>query len=121
VTNLIKILLVVLAVDWFLPIEAQAGNNRLSFTANGSVSKVYNRRKPANSFKQFKPRIRLAQSNGRKIPPSAALRAAKRAAPGSQGLGVRYLPRRRGYVVTLKTRGKIRRVFVDGRTGRVGR
>ena len=66
-------------------------------------------------------RTRLAQSAERKISPSAALRAAQRTSPGSRGLGVRYMRGKRGYIVKLKTRGGVLRVFVDARTGRVRR
>lgn len=72
-------------------------------------------------FQNGKQRLRLAQSAGRRVSPSAALLAAVRAWPGSKGLGVRYLPGRGGYLVTLKTRGRVHRVFVDARSGRVGR
>jgi len=57
----------------------------------------------------------------RVISPSAAYQAALVSAPGSQGLGVRYLQALRGYVVRLRSGGRVYRVFVDGRTGRVMR
>ncbi len=120
-TKLIKMIFAVLVIGSFSQTAAQAGSKQLKLFGNGTVSIGISQHKSANSFQKIKPRIRLAQSSGRKISPSAALRAARRVVPGSQGLGVRYMPRRQGYVVTLKTRGRIRRVFVDARTGRVRR
>jgi hypothetical protein len=54
------------------------------------------------------------------IPPSAALQAAMRYAPGSKGLGVRLLQGPRlMYAVKLKTGDRVRRVLIDARTGQV--
>lgn len=116
-TNFIKVLVVLFAMASLSQNVTQAA----SFSAKGLISIALTNQSSTKVFQQFRPRIRLAQSSGRRISPSAALRAAKRVAPGSQGLGVRFMPSRQGYVVTLKTRGRIRRVFVNARTGRVGR
>lgn len=116
-TKLVKVLLLLFAIGGLSQNTAQAGAS----SVESLVSMALTSQSSSSSFQQFQPRFRLAQNSGRRISPSAALRAAKRAAPGSQGLGVRFLPRRQGYLVTLKTRGRIRRVFVNARTGRVGR
>lgn len=61
-----------------------------------------------------------ARQQRRMIPPSAALRAALRYAPGSQGLGVHLLHRPRVvYAVKVKSGNRIRRILVDAHTGRV--
>jgi hypothetical protein len=64
---------------------------------------------------------RRVRPRARVISPTRALRAAMNSSPGSQGLGVRYLQRLRGYIVRLRSGGRIHQVFVDGRTGRVRR
>lgn len=115
-TKLIKSFLVALAIVGISQNMAQAKTGKPAYSVNGQVTS----RDTGNSV-QHNSQIRLVQSTRPRVSPSAALRAAKRVAPGSKGLGVRFMPRQRGYVVTLKTRGRIRRVFVDGRTGRVGR
>lgn len=66
---------------------------------------------------RYQRRVIIAQSQGRIISPTAAVRAAMRVAPGSKVVGVQR--NRRGYVIRLRKRGKLRRVTVDGRTGRV--
>ena len=66
-------------------------------------------------------KLRPRAPRARVISPSTALRAAMNSSPGSQGLGVRYLQRLRGYIVRLRSGGRIHQVFVDGRTGRVRR
>ncbi len=119
-TKIIKILLFVLAIGSFAQNTALAGSNRSVLSDIDGVASTIAEENFVSAVQQS-PTIRLAQYSGGRISPSAALRAAKRTAPGSQGLGVRYMPRLRGYVVTLKTRGRIRRVFVDARTGRVRR
>jgi len=61
-----------------------------------------------------------ARQERRMIPPSAALRAALRYAPGSQGLGVHLLQGPRlVYAVKVKSGNRIRRILVDARTGRI--
>ncbi len=122
VTKLYKYLLVALVFLTIVPIGANAGNKYRSFEP-GALKAVL-ATQSATSFKKRNVkvrRIRLAQSSNQRISPSAALRAAQRAAPGSRGLGVRYDGARRRYVVTLKTRGRKLRVYVDARTGRVRR
>jgi len=111
----------VLAITGFSHTAAQAKSDGAVYSMNGLISVAKFQQNSTKFVQQRTQRIRLAQSSGRRISPSAALRAAKRVAPGSKGLGVRFLPARRGYVVTLKTRGRVRRVFVDAKTGRVGR
>ena len=69
------------------------------------------------SYQYGKPNKR---DRSRMIPPSAALQAALRYAPGSQGLGVRLLQGPRlVYAVKVKSGNRIRRILVDARTGRV--
>ncbi len=69
------------------------------------------------SYQYGTPKTR---KKGRMIPPSAALQAALRFAPGSQGLGVRLLQGPRlVYAVKVKSGNRIRRILVDARTGRV--
>lgn len=75
-------------------------------------------------FKRAVPRRnRFAQNRAGNrrgvISPSAALRAAMSTSPGSQGLGVRFINRTKSYIVRLRTGGRVHRVIVDGRTGRV--
>ncbi|HFC04387.1 MAG TPA: hypothetical protein ENJ55_01660 [Rhizobiales bacterium] len=126
--NLIKMALVLLVTVGVFPIAAQAAGKQPTGNGKFANSVVMSTRVLDDNvvapLAQTTSIIRLAQysgSSGRRISPSAALRAARRVAPGSQGLGVRYMPNRQAYVVTLKTRGRIRRVWVDARTGRVGR
>ena len=81
----------------------------------GSYGSPFRKRK-----KRKRPFLRPLTAK-RVISPSAAYQAALVSAPGSQGLGVRYLQALRGYVVRLRSGGRVYRVFVDGRTGRVMR
>jgi hypothetical protein len=68
----------------------------------------------------YQPGKKKARSGNKMIPPSAALQAALRYAPGSKGLGVRLLQGPRlMYAVKLKTGDRIRRVLIDARTGQV--
>jgi hypothetical protein len=53
------------------------------------------------------------------IKPSEAVRLAMRAHPGSKALGVRALPGRPIYVVTLRGKTQVRRVRVNAITGTV--
>ena len=120
----LKLLLIILVLASIPQNAAQAGGKRY-FQAAQKVFSI--RMKPQRPVRAYQPRrsqYRLTQSyqsRERKISPSAALRAAQRAAPGSKGLGVRYNRNQRGYVVKLRTRSSVRNVIVDGRTGRVRR
>jgi len=122
VTKLYKYLFVGLVFWTIAPVVASAGTKHNSYTPVAIQAALAVN--PSASYKRRKarlPKIRLAQNSGQRISPSAALRAAQRVAPGSRGLGVRYVQGRKGYIVKLKTRGGVLRVFVDARTGRVRR
>jgi uncharacterized membrane protein YkoI len=54
-----------------------------------------------------------------RIKPSEAVRIAQRAFPGSKALGVRALPGRPIYVVTLRGKGQVQRVRVNAITGAI--
>ena len=129
VRNLLKGLLVILVLASISQNAAHAGKKRFGLSVNrgfsiqlsGQIARQKYGQRPVRSFQRKKQRLRLVQNSNRRISPSAALRAAQRASPGSQGLGVRYMRGRKGYIVKLKTRGSVRSVFVDARTGRVRR
>jgi len=122
VIKIFKLLLTILVLTGMPQSIAHAGNKRLVFSTNKVLSIRLAPHRPVRSFqRKNRPLYRLAQSSNRYISPSAALRAAQRAAPGSKGLGVRYNRNRQGYDVKLRTRRSVRRVFVDGKTGRVRR
>jgi uncharacterized membrane protein YkoI len=54
-----------------------------------------------------------------RIKPSEAVRIATRAYPGSKPLGVRALPGRSIYVVTLRNKNQVQRVRVNAITGAI--
>ena len=71
------------------------------------------------TFAGFHKIIQVQTSNGQLVPKSVAARAARRYS-GGQVLGIRLRNGSRPvWVVKVKTRGKIRRVQVDARNGRV--
>lgn len=117
----LKLLLIILVLASIPQSAAYAGNKRFKHVANKVFSIRMKQQRPVRAYRPNRQKFRLAQSRERKISPSAALRAAQRAAPGSKGLGVRYNRNQRGYVVKLRTRNSVRNVIVDGRTGRVRR
>ena len=122
-TKIFKGFLVFLLLAGVWQNAAQAGKKRFGLSVNRAFPIRIAPQRPVGHFKLKRNRqvYRLAQSSYQRISPSAALRAAQRASPGSRGLGVRYMRKRQGYVVKLRTRKSIRKVFVDGRTGRVRR
>jgi len=123
VTKILKALLVFVVIAGVSHNAAQAGKKRFGLSVNHAFPVRIAPQRPADHYRltHKKQMYRLAQSSNRRISPSAALRAAQRTSPGSRGLGVRYMNSRQGYVVKLRTRNSIRKVFVDGRTGRVRR
>jgi hypothetical protein len=54
-----------------------------------------------------------------RIKPSEAVKIATRAYPGSKALGVRALPGRSIYVVTLRNKNQVQRVRVNAITGAI--
>ncbi len=80
---------------------------------------------PEIFFKKGKSkRERLRQRRNRdaqeyRIKPSEAVRIATRAYPGTKALGVRALPGRPIYVVTLRGKTQVQRVRVNANTGAI--